>query len=36
MFWVKDGDREKFIKKLNFGTYVPVKISEEGSTLVLK
>jgi D-glycero-alpha-D-manno-heptose-7-phosphate kinase len=36
MFWVKDGDREKFIKELNFGTYVPVKISEEGSTLILR
>jgi len=36
MFWVKDGDREKFVKELNFGTYVPVKISEEGSTFVLR
>ncbi|MEY2827913.1 MAG: hypothetical protein RLZZ183_1032 [Actinomycetota bacterium] len=36
MFWVKDGEREKFIKELNFGTYVPVKISEEGSALILR
>jgi D-glycero-alpha-D-manno-heptose-7-phosphate kinase len=36
IFWVKDGDREKFIKEFNLGTYVPVKISEEGSTFVLK
>jgi D-glycero-alpha-D-manno-heptose-7-phosphate kinase len=36
MFWVKEGNREEFIKKFNFGTYVPVKISSEGSTCVLQ
>jgi D-glycero-alpha-D-manno-heptose-7-phosphate kinase len=36
LFWVKDGDREKFIKEFNIGMYVPVKISEEGSSFVLR
>jgi D-glycero-alpha-D-manno-heptose-7-phosphate kinase len=36
MFWVKDGDQEKFVKEFDFGTHVPIKISEEGSTCVLK
>ena len=36
MFWVKDGDQEKFVKEFDFGTYVPIKISEEGSTCVLR
>jgi D-glycero-alpha-D-manno-heptose-7-phosphate kinase len=36
MFWVKDGDREKFVNEFDLGTYVPVKISEEGSTFVLR
>jgi D-glycero-alpha-D-manno-heptose-7-phosphate kinase len=36
MFWVKDGDRERFVKDFNFGTYVPVKISAEGTTCVLR
>jgi len=36
MFWVKDGDQEKFVKEFDFGIHVPVKISEEGSTCVLR
>lgn len=35
MFWVKERMREEFLRKLNFGTHVPVKISDEGSTCVL-
>ncbi len=35
MFWVKKGMREDFLRKFNFGTYVPVKISNEGSTCLL-
>ena len=35
MFWVKEGMREDFLRKLDFGTHVPIKISNEGSTSVL-
>ena len=35
MFWVKEGMREDFLRKLNFGVHVPIRISEEGSTCVL-
>jgi len=35
MFWVKEGGRESFLNKLKFGTYVPVKISNEGTTCLL-
>ena len=35
MFWVKEGMREDFLRKLNFGIHVPVRISDEGSTCVL-
>lgn len=36
MFWVKEGGREEFLYKFNFGTYVPVNISHIGSTCILK
>jgi D-glycero-alpha-D-manno-heptose-7-phosphate kinase len=35
MFWVKEGMREDFIRKFNFGIHVPIRISNEGSTCVL-
>ena len=35
MFWVKEGMREDFLRKLNFGIHVPIRISDEGSTCVL-
>jgi D-glycero-alpha-D-manno-heptose-7-phosphate kinase len=36
MFWVKDGGREDFLRKFDLGTHVEVKISNEGSTCILK
>jgi D-glycero-alpha-D-manno-heptose-7-phosphate kinase len=36
MFWVKEGQKEEFLRKLDFGTYVPVKIDFQGSTCVLR
>lgn len=36
MFWVKQGGREDFLKKLDFGTHVPIKIDMKGSTCVLR
>lgn len=36
MFWVKVGMREEFLERFNFGTHVPIKISETGSTCVLR
>jgi len=36
MFWVKEGQKEEFLSKLGFGTYVPVKIDFQGSTCVLR
>lgn len=36
IFWVKQGMREDFLRKFNFGTHVPIKISNEGSTCVLR
>ena len=35
MFWVKQGERESFIKKLGSVVHVPVKISFTGSTCLL-
>ena len=35
MFWVKEGGRDDFLSKLQFGTHVPVKISIEGTTCLL-
>lgn len=35
IFWVKQGTREEFLRKFNFGTCVPFKISNEGSICVL-
>jgi D-glycero-alpha-D-manno-heptose-7-phosphate kinase len=36
MFWVKEGGRDEFLNRFNMGTYVPVRISSEGSTCILK
>ena len=36
MFWVREGGREDFLEKFRFGTHVPVKISNEGSTCILR
>jgi D-glycero-alpha-D-manno-heptose-7-phosphate kinase len=36
MFWVRDGDQEKFVSEFQTGIHVPVKISEEGSSCVLR
>ena len=36
MFWVKENGREEFLNRFQLGTYVPVKISNEGSTCILK
>lgn len=36
MFWVKEGQKEEFLRKLGFGIYVPVKIDFQGSTCVLR
>jgi D-glycero-alpha-D-manno-heptose-7-phosphate kinase len=36
MFWVREGGREDFLQKFDFGTHVPVQISNEGSTCILK
>ena len=36
MFWVKAGTREDFLKKFNFGTHVPVRITSEGSSCILR
>jgi D-glycero-alpha-D-manno-heptose-7-phosphate kinase len=36
MFWVKENGREEFLKKFNLGTFVPVQISHQGSTCILK
>ena len=36
MFWVKENGREEFLERFQLGTYVPVKISDEGSTCILK
>lgn len=35
IFWVKQGMREEFLRKFNFGTCVPFKISNAGSICVL-
>lgn len=35
MFWVKEGGRDEFLCKLQFGTHVPIKISIEGTTCLL-
>lgn len=36
MFWVKEDGREEFLNKFNLGTHVPVRISNIGSTCVLR
>jgi D-glycero-alpha-D-manno-heptose-7-phosphate kinase len=36
MFWVGEGDREDFLKRFDIGTHVPVQISSEGSSCILK
>jgi len=36
MFWVREGGQDEFVKRFNLGTHVPVQISFEGSTCVLK
>jgi D-glycero-alpha-D-manno-heptose-7-phosphate kinase len=36
MFWVAEGGRAEFLNKFGAGTYVPVEISDEGSTCVIK
>ena len=36
MFWVRDGQKEEFLSKFNFGTYIPIKISKEGTVCILK
>ena len=36
MFWVREGGQEEFLKRFDFGTHVPVQISNEGSTCILK
>ncbi len=36
MFWVREGGREDFLKEFRFGTHVPIKISNEGSSCILK
>lgn len=36
LFWVKNGDRDDFLRRFNFGTYVPIKIEHTGSTCIFK
>ena len=36
MFWVREESREDFLEKFKFGTHVPIKISYEGSSCILK
>ena len=36
MFWVKEGGRDEFLDNFGIGTHVPVRISQEGSSCVLK
>jgi D-glycero-alpha-D-manno-heptose-7-phosphate kinase len=36
MFWVKNGQRESFLRNFNFGLYVPINISANGSICILK
>ena len=36
MFWVKEDGQEEFLERFDFGTHVPVQISNEGSTCILK
>jgi len=36
MFWVKDDGREEFLSRFGIGVHVPIKISHEGSTCILK
>ena len=35
MFWVKEGGKDEFLNKLEYGLHVPVKISKEGTTCLL-
>lgn len=34
LFWLKDGQKNEFVRKFNYGVHVPIKISEEGSKVV--
>ena len=36
MFWVKEDGQEEVLERFGFGTHVPVQISNEGSTCILK
>lgn len=36
LFWVKEGQKEEFLRKFDFGTYVPVQIDFQGSTCVMR
>jgi D-glycero-alpha-D-manno-heptose-7-phosphate kinase len=36
MFWVKQGGRDEFLKKMNIGIHVPIKMDMKGSTCVLR
>jgi len=36
LFWVKSGARDEFLRKFDFGLYVPVKMSALGSQSILK
>lgn len=36
LFWVEEGTREDFLRKFDLGTFVQVKVSNEGSTCILK
>ena len=36
LFWIKAGTREEFLKRFNVGTWVPIRITSEGSSCILK
>jgi D-glycero-alpha-D-manno-heptose-7-phosphate kinase len=36
LFWVEEGTREDFLRKFDLGTFVQVKVSNEGSTCIFK
>jgi D-glycero-alpha-D-manno-heptose-7-phosphate kinase len=36
IFWVKNEKRRSFLDSFNFGTYVPIDVSDAGSTCLLK
>jgi D-glycero-alpha-D-manno-heptose-7-phosphate kinase len=35
LFWVKEGRREEFLKRFNYGIHVPIEIEDEGSKCIL-